>query len=422
MATIMRGNDESIKSISSCKTMDDRKAWWAARHALDDQLGELLATIEFCWLGAFKTVLNPRTPTDDPAFVAFCDRLDLIFQTALSSSGADTRRGARVRLNDTLLSCFSTLSSKCKDEEVEDLVYFVLDQYQFHGVSVALAELDFDQIGVDVKGALAEFEAARVARTSAADKEAEHLLLVLDKNVQGLPWESLPILRGRAVSRVPSLTFLLDQVSLGTHLGAPSSRRTVDARRTHYFLNPGGDLTGTEGRFRARLDALEGAGWKGVRGRAPAEPEMAAALADSELVMYFGHGGGEEYIRGYKVRALPRCAVTMLWGCSSGKLHDQGGFDRTGTPYDYVLAGSPCLVANLWDVTDKDIDKVTLEVMDLLGLDADANASQLKPRLKLPGTEDASVVQAISAARSVAKLQFLTGAATVVYGIPVYIQ
>ena len=29
----------------------------------------------------------------------------------------------------------------------------------------------------------------------------------------------------------------------------------------------------------------------------------------------------------------------MLWGCSSGNLKYMGDFDRTGTPYHYMLAG-----------------------------------------------------------------------------------
>jgi separase len=51
-----------------------------------------------------------------------------------------------VKLAQPLVDCFATLSSKCKDEEIEDLVYFILDIYQFHGVPVALAELDIDQV------------------------------------------------------------------------------------------------------------------------------------------------------------------------------------------------------------------------------------------------------------------------------------
>lgn len=411
MRAIIQGNDASIKSIKERVSMDDRKAWWKERHELDTRLSNLLATIEFCWLGAFKTVLNPRLEYDPDALAAFRERLDRIFQTALTSGQSNARPAARVRLNDTLLACFATLSSKCKDEEVEDLVYFVLDLYQFHGIAVALAELDFDQMGVDVKSALADLENAtgHYSRDSATD---EHLLLALDKNVQCFPWESIPILRGRAVSRITSLPFLLDQVELGSRLGANNAHPTVDARRTRYFLNPGGDLVNTQKRFEERLKSLESDGWEGVTARRPSEAEMATALSDSELVMYFGHGGGEEYIRGHKVRALRKCAVTMLWGCSSGLLRDQGDLDCTGTPYDYALAGAPCLVANLWDVTDKDIDRITASVMDQLALEAG--------KLGDVSAKDVSVVQAVSKGRTAARLQYLTGAALVVYGVPVY--
>lgn len=54
---------------------------------------------------------------------------------------------------------------------------------------------------------------------------------------------------------------------------------------------------------------------------------------------YFGHGGAEQYIRAHKVRNLPRCASTMLWGCSSGAMKEMGDFDRIGTPYNYMVAG-----------------------------------------------------------------------------------
>jgi hypothetical protein len=54
---------------------------------------------------------------------------------------------------------------------------------------------------------------------------------------------------------------------------------------------------------------------------------------------YFGHGGGEQYIRSHRIRGLPTCAATLLWGCSSGALKDMGDFDRIGTPYNYMLGG-----------------------------------------------------------------------------------
>lgn len=64
----------------------------------------------------------------------------------MSGTGPELKKGNTAQLNNALLECFATLSSKCRDEEIEDLVYFILDIYQFHGVPVALAELDIDQV------------------------------------------------------------------------------------------------------------------------------------------------------------------------------------------------------------------------------------------------------------------------------------
>lgn len=53
---IVRLSDEGTKSAVNVK-IDDKKAraaWWADRAALDKRLQELLESIEFCWLGAFK--------------------------------------------------------------------------------------------------------------------------------------------------------------------------------------------------------------------------------------------------------------------------------------------------------------------------------------------------------------------------------
>ena len=58
------------------------------------------------------------------------------------------------------MECFSTLSSKSKDQEFEDLVYFILDLHQFNGIGVALAEIDIEQVRL-VKQADKTFEADR---------------------------------------------------------------------------------------------------------------------------------------------------------------------------------------------------------------------------------------------------------------------
>lgn len=73
-----------------------------------------------------------------------------------------------------------------------------------------------------------------------------------------------------------------------------------------------------------------------------------------------------------------------------------------------MVGDSPTLVANLWDVTDRDIDKFTQGVFDEL----DFCGTREKAR---------SIVTAVARSRDKCKLKFLTGAAPVVYGIPFYL-
>ena len=262
---------------------------------------------------------------------------------------------------------------------------------------------------IHVREALAEVELAR----SRLPPQPEHLFLALDKNVAGFPWESMPILRGRSISRIPSLPFLLHQVAMTSYLSiqvsaqsasptmpethlavstasdassvgitspapsrgratasrtpssltsgstrSPTSSKTsekstvssassptpgkvkVDTRKVFYILNPSGDLSRTQTHFEPWLTTMaQKGGWKGIVGRRPTELELEGALKEYDLVLYFGHGGAEQYIRSHKVRHLETCATAMLWGCSSGHLREQGDFDRTGTAWNYMIAG-----------------------------------------------------------------------------------
>ncbi|KAF8831565.1 hypothetical protein HHX47_DHR1000449 [Lentinula edodes] len=448
MNEIVASSNETTKIAASIRhDPAARSKWWKERGALDTRLRELLENIEFCWLGAFKTILSANPHLSPHAISNLRIQFDRVFQRGLRLQDRKTKERAighkkmpseswtpnRVTLDDSLIECFSTLSPDCRDEELEDLVYFILDLYQFHGVPVAIAEIDIDQVVVDLRSVMQEhaekLKSVGHGRTGAfgyneRDHHDEHLFLVLDKNVQGLPWENIPILRGRSVSRIPSISFLLDRVQFArlrqSELGSSSNtvdRAVCDPTNAYYIINPSGDLERTEERFKPWLKKMEKAGWQGISGRAPSELQVLNALRTKDLVVYFGHGGAEQYVRSHRLRSLPRCAAVMLWGCSSGALRDMGDFDRVGTPLNYMLAGCPTLVANLWDVTDKDIDTFSQSVFEKLNLSLEAIKNQSSPERPTP----MSVVQAVAESRNSCKLKYLTGAAPVVYGIPFYL-
>lgn len=201
----------------------------------------------------------------------------------------DKKQLNAVQLDDSLLECFMSLSPKCRSEELEDLVYFVLDLYQFSGVSIEIAEVDIDQVTVDLRTALEELAASSQGPIKPIPDN--HMFLILDKNIQGLPWESIPILRGESVSRIPDMRFLLDRLDLadyhrgGKRRGPGVDRARVDPRKTFYVLNPAGDLKGTEGRFDDWLKGMKEAGWKGLTSQAPSEQQFLNALQTQDLVL-----------------------------------------------------------------------------------------------------------------------------------------
>lgn len=88
---------------------------------------------------------------------------------------------------------------------------------------------------------------------------------------------------------------------------------------------------------------------------------------------------------------------------------------------DSNTAHSPTLVANIWDVTDRDIDKFSQAVFDKMRLTATGLRQHAQQSQFGMSSEGVSLVAAIAQSRNVCKLKYLTGAAPVVYGIPFYL-
>ncbi|GAA5910865.1 separase [Sporobolomyces salmoneus] len=396
----------SSQNAKHVKTREEREAWWKERQDLDNRLKDLLQMIEDNWLGAFKSVFCDVRAHPAESFASFRSRIERILKRGIVRA-ANEKKSTRFKLNDAIVECVAALPATSREEDLEDLFFFMTEAFQFSGVPVACDETDVDQVVVDLREALEELHGTKSAPKRPIDPD-EHTFLVLDKDLAAFPWESLPCLLGRSVSRLPSLSFLRDRLDLASANNS-SHEMTVNAARAAFVLNPGGDLAATQRTFEPWLQKKTNeANWDGVIGRAPLEEEVKSALASKDLFLYFGHGGAEQYIRRRVIRHLPKCAVTMLWGCSSGILKDQGDFDPVGTPYNYIIAGCPALVANLWDVTDKDIDKFAQSVFEKSGIiPSSASPSPI------------SLTSAVAQSRNVCNLRYLNGAAPVVYGIPV---
>lgn len=287
------------------------------------------------------------------------------------------------------------------------------------------------------------------AKRDFGQRQYQHTVLILDKKLHSIPWESLECLRNRAISRLPSLECLRErlsaqrerQISKADDL-CGNGRYSIQMSNGAYILNPSGDLSHTQAQFEEPLQKLRG--WEGIVGQVPHEGTMADFLSSKDILLYFGHGCGSQYVRPHDLKRLDQCAVTLLMGCSSGVMTEAGEFESYGIPLSYMQAGSPALLATLWDVTDKDIDRFSMTALQDWGVldgpkkecfSQKTNVSPMKASrgkgkgravtadVKFDFSKKAvSLDQAVANARDSCVLKYLNGAAPVVYGIPVFIS
>lgn len=178
------------------------------------------------------------------------------------------------------------------------------------------------------------------------------VILILDPEVQGLPWESLPLMRRckQPVSRVPSLPLLhsLWSAHTGTEACVVSSGVAQDS--VFYVLNPDNNLPDTEKILEGALRSW--ASWEGVVGKAPEKQEMKTALEGKDAFIYCGHGSRSKFLSIDEIEKLRVRAVPVLLGCSSGQLRRLGRtVDPLGAAHSYLIAASPALLGFLWPIT-----------------------------------------------------------------------
>ncbi|EKG18341.1 Peptidase C50 separase [Macrophomina phaseolina MS6] len=456
--------------------------WWAEREALDARLGDLLANIENIWLGGFRGIFKKKG--DRSLLSRFQQSFENILDRHLPSRQGKGKK-SRTNLDSRVLELFVGLGNPDDgvdlDEPLMDLVYFVVDILQFNGERNAYDEIDFDSIIIEMLDALRAFHEA------AEPTPNQHTILILDKNLHAFPWESLPSLQSLSISRLPSMSALRERLiaARASKHSIPEEEDGLDANAGrgggHHItlssltgtsiLNPAGDLQRTQDTLVPHLESTPGS-WNHLIGRIPDEKMFESSLASKDVLLYFGHGSGAQYIRGRTVKKLlcranngkenakederNPLATALLFGCSSAHVTDNGAFEPSGMLCAYLTAGVPAVLGMLWDVTDKDCDRfavATLQKWGLFGNEEDdiggvepktpgrkrgaagaktpsksRSRSRGKGGMNVAATEKRDVGERVALDEAVARsrgacyLKYLNGAAAVVYGIPVFLD
>lgn len=500
LVDIIKASDYSCHHPPNTNTKGGKSKWWQDRESLDERMHDLLKNMESIWFGGFKSLLSVREPQSD-LLARFQKSIEVVLDKHLPSRRGSKAKTEKTVLHPQVVSLFLGLDVDDEDgldENVMDLLFFVIDVLQCNGEANAYDEVDFDAMAVETLAAMQAYYDTSVQ----PEKDEAHLILRLDKRLHSFPWESMPCLQGLSISRVSSLNQLHERLLL-----MRSSCFITPRTGGTYMLNPSGDLSRTEATLSPALAPLAAnSGWTSSVRTRPDEKSFTAALSSSSALLYFGHGSGAQYVRPRAIERLPSCSpVVWLMGCSSGTPTENGQLETTSVPLSYLAAGrlvdeeAPhdlskgrdglcmAVVATLWDVTDRDIDKFSLAVGERWGLfppgvGADSNeaassaglhppktprgkrkdallppaSSTLPPKTpgktparalgktpaktpaKTPGrnkkktsTTDGqngqvkkaeSLTEAVAKSRDVCYLRYLNGAASVVYGVPVYLE
>jgi separase len=179
-----------------------------------------------------------------------------------------------------------------------------------------------------------------------------------------------------------------------------SAFKAKDIERSYFVLNPSGDLVKTQ---KVLEPLLLQTGWDGVAGSPPAPSKVLSALQKSDFYLYFGHGGGQDVLSTDVIRNADVDSVTLLMGCSSGAFDTSDTTSSVSISLSYLLAGAPAVIANLWDVTDGDIELIQ------------------NWRSSSHSGAHICLSTSLQNARNVCQLKYLVGAAPVLFGIPTVI-
>lgn len=358
------------------ETVQDRRKYWSLRDQLNQRLAALVGSMETSWIGSARCLLLGKLPQTKSEVINQVG--EEVVQILNVNVDADLKNQMNI-----LLSSASLLTDREIFAELSQLFPGV-DEDQIYSASTLIA--GYEKTLLNFVG-----------------EEREPVILVLDPEIQQLPWESIPSLTTtrQRVSRIPSLQFLSALWQIHQDSNSTVLKSGVVKDYVFYVINPDNSLPKTQ----ERLEGAVSDYGVGLTGEAPRPGQLAQVLGEKDAFIYCGHGGGSKYISSDEIEKLQVRVVPVLLGCNSGELLQYGrNLEPIGMPQSYLAGSSPAFVGFLWAVTDLDLDNWTIGFLEywLTGQQGD-------------------LLQAVADKRSAFK-HFINAAALVVYGLPVSVK
>ena len=403
---IIRKSQQQLGGITTTSDANNKfsdtsskRGWWNERKKVDGELQDLLGSVE-------------RNFFDTPSVrqVLFgCDESPFLDDSFESSDSGDSASMICGNLSSKFDAVYETPRRMSRGRSSQVVAVDESDKFRKDSVSSKRSNTSGRSNRRTRSADSSSFrsctgsyrkQAPRTSLPTHSNNESGNCtFVILDENLHRFPIEGLPSFAGHSVCRLPSLSFALApffQASL-----SKPEMPVIDPLNGRYIIDPESNLGATQERllpFVEKIATKHSWKWSGVVGEMPSPEFMEESLQqENGLLLFCGHGGGQRCFSRSQIERLAENEVgdsqksrgcrssVVLMGCSSGKLESvnrKGSdsisnepifYEPEGIALSYLLAGAPCVVANLWDVTDHDTDRY-------VGLIADAGAAMISQK------------------------------------------
>jgi len=415
--------NESVPDKSRCTTRD-KEEWWSKRYELDERMKNLLLTMEKNWFGPWIGLLKGKLLNNKlekiihqkaKLFIKFINEQLAINININSQDEDENDDDSDNQILESLIIHFfngydnSLLNESQLQSSIAYLLGFVDSPNDSSSIFIKsftieqtkLLKLTTKEFMNYYKKIQKEREKINLQQNSSGP-----VILLLDSRLQCFPFETFPSLINETITRIISWTDIETRL-LASYNKIPQ-QLSISYKSSHYYLlNPGGDLKRTQETIAPHLSSLGLT--NGLIGSCPSSSELLSIINKNlSLFLYCGHGSCDQFLTRESVEILSSPpSVAILMGCSSGKIKNvTNELEGEGMIVSLIRAGSHCIIGNLWDVTDGDCDRFTINLLT---------------RIKNNASNSLSLPSLVQQSRSSCKLKYLMGSSPVVYGLPLSI-
>ncbi|KAF7689140.1 Separin [Cucumispora dikerogammari] len=222
--------------------------------------------------------------------------------------------------------------------------------------------------------------------------DIENSIFIFSKELYNVPVENFIIFKDMKIKRLLSLEFLIGKLNISNNHVYNENNCCILV-----ILDNSEDLKNTHDRIKPFLKKHN------LKFYISIDEVPLKILLNTETLIYFGHGNGKKgnkNLLNFKLhnQQFKNMKTIFLFGCSSLKLLFVENFQHNFIINEFIkiFPGLQMVIGTLWDVTDRDIDILSLKILDDFLSDVKnkmiSNLSYNKDFMRFKGLNGAAVI------------------------------